>query len=77
MTVSANDLRATLKETIDMVISGKIEVDQANAVANLAGKIVDTAKLEVAAAKVYSDLADLNAVKSTFITDQNKQRALK
>ena len=77
MTVSANDLRATLKETIDMVISGKIEVDQANAVANLAGKIVDTAKLEVTAAKVYSDLADLNAVKSTFITDQNKQRALK
>lgn len=76
MTLSASDLRATLKETIDLVIEGKLQVDQANAVANLASKIVDTAKVEVLAAKVYSDLADLNAPKSNFVIDQDKQQAL-
>lgn len=76
MTITASELRGTLKQTIDLLIARKIDVDEANAVANLASKIVDTAKVEVMAAKVYSDLADLNAPKSNFVIDQDKQKAL-
>lgn len=76
MTLSASDLRATLKQTIDLVIAGKLDVDKANAVANLAGKIVDTAKVEVMATKVYSDLADLKTPKSNFVIDQDKPKVL-
>ncbi len=73
MTVTASDLRETLKQAMDLVISGSLEVDRANAVANLATKMIDSAKAEVLAAKVYDDLADINARKSTFVIEHKSE----
>ncbi|MDY0186167.1 MAG: hypothetical protein RBR43_09850 [Desulfuromonadaceae bacterium] len=73
MTVTASDLRETLKQAMDLVISGSLEVDRANAVANLATKMIDSAKAEVLAAKVYDDLADINAPKSTFVIEHKSE----
>lgn len=73
MTVTASDLRETLKQTMDLVISGRLEVDRANAVANLATKMIDSAKAEVLATKVYDDLADIHAPKSTFVIEHKSE----
>lgn len=73
MTVTASDLRETLKQAMDLVISGSLEVDRANAVANLATKMIDSAKAEVLAAKVYDDLADINSPKSTFVIEHKSE----
>lgn len=40
------DLRETLFETIELVKSGKLDLKQANAIANLGSVIVSTAKAE-------------------------------
>lgn len=67
MTVTANDLRSSLKNAMDLVVQGKLDASGANAVANLASKIIESAKTEVMAAKIYDDLADIKAVRSDFV----------
>lgn len=65
--VTADSLRDTLNETINKLLNGEVDVAQANAVGNLASKIIDTAKTEIYAAKVYDDLMDANTKKSPFL----------
>jgi hypothetical protein len=62
------DLRDTLFDTIDLLKSGKIEVDKAKAIQSIAQTIVNSAKVEV------DYLASINATASTgFIQPETKQ----
>ncbi len=70
MTVTAESLRKTLNDTIEKLLSGDIDVAQANAVGNLAAKITDTAKAEVYAAKTYSDMCAIDIPKSKFLIEE-------
>lgn len=60
-------LRAKLFETIDALNSGAVSVEQARAVAELAGVIISSAKVEVDFLKVVTDPGNRNALGSGFI----------
>lgn len=51
------DLREALIDTISRIRDGKMEPQQGNAIANLAGKILQSAKLDLEVAKVNNALA--------------------
>lgn len=42
-----NDLRASLFTTIEQLQSGKIEIDRAKAISEVAGRIIESAKVKV------------------------------
>lgn len=67
--VTAQSLRETLNSTIEKLLKGEIDVSQANAVGNLANKIIDTAKTEIYAAKIYDEIADPRTKKSGFLLE--------
>lgn len=67
--VTAESLRETLNETIQKLLRGDVDVAQANAVGNLASKIIDTAKTEIYAAKVYDVIGDIRAKRSQFLLE--------
>ena len=72
MSVTADSLRETLNETINKVLKGELDVAAANAVGNLASKIIDTARTEIQAAKIYDDLGDMKAKKSHFLLEKTE-----
>lgn len=69
--MNAAELRQVLSSTIERLLdkTDPLDVDRARAVADVAQKIIDTAKTEIMAAKVYDDLADANAKKIGFLIE--------
>ncbi len=67
MSVTADNLRDTLNQTIQKLLDGDIDAVQANAVGNLAGKIIESAKAEVDAARIYSDMVAIDMPRSQFL----------
>lgn len=69
--MNAAELRQVLSSTIERLLdkTDPLDVDRARAVADVAQKIIDTAKTEIMAAKVYDDLADANVKKSEFLIE--------
>jgi len=49
-------LRSTLFDVIDDLRDRKIEVKEAKAVCDIAGRIIETADLEITVAKTYADI---------------------
>lgn len=72
MSVTADSLRETLNDTIQQLLAGRIDAAQANAVGNLASKIIETAKTEIHGAKVYDDLCDAKAKRSQFLIESEQ-----
>lgn len=69
--MNAAELRQVLSSTIERLLdkTDPLDVDRARAVADVAQKIIDTAKTEIMAAKVYDDLADASVKKSGFLIE--------
>jgi hypothetical protein len=58
MAKKIQDLRDTLFETIDLIKSGKLDVEKAKAITNIAQVIVNSAKAEVDFLKNVSQQGD-------------------
>lgn len=64
------DVRDHLFETMEMVKSGEMEIERAQTVANLAGVLVETAKVEVAFLK------QVGGIGSDFIAPMREDQKL-
>ncbi len=58
---STADLRRTLVETIAGIRDGTVKPAQANAISNLAGKILQSARLDLEVAKSGQELVSIGA----------------
>jgi hypothetical protein len=64
------DLREDLFETIKMLKEGEIEVDKAQTISDISGKIIETAKVEM------NFLKHVNSTKSEFLLDPETKHQL-
>lgn len=69
MSKTVEDLRAALFETLDAVKAGTMDVDRARAVSEVAGQIIQTAKVEIEHLKV------IGGEGSTFLTGGDQRQA--
>lgn len=53
-----SDLRSSLFETIEQLQAGKIDIDRAKAISEVAGRIIDSAKVEVDYQRVTGQAAE-------------------
>jgi hypothetical protein len=71
MAKKIEDLRETLFDTIEMIKAGKMDVDKAKAITNIAQVIVNSAKAEV------DFLKNVNSQGNTGFISSSKQIAAK
>ena len=67
MTVTAESLRAKLDNAIDLLIEGKITSADATAVSSLANQMIESAKAEANAARIYSEIGDTRIKRTPFL----------
>lgn len=53
-----SDLRNHLFETIEMVKSGELDVEKAKVISDIGGKLIDSAKVEVAYINTVGGMSD-------------------